>query len=101
MPERLDLIDPEQIRAYLRMLYLDFEADIGAVTLRGVGEKGTAQEGVFHQNVSFPLGASLEELLARVLDAARRWGQHFVGTFMLPGSWPPRSWPITRGPKIA
>jgi hypothetical protein len=84
LAEALKLIDPEQIRAFLLMLFQLVEAGIGAVMLRGVGEKGTPQEGKFHWNLSLPLGASIEELMPRVLEAAQRWGQYLIGTFIVP-----------------
>src|SRR6266481_8899181 len=82
--ENLKLIDPEQIRVFLHMLFRHVAPGIGAVHFRGIGEQSTRKEGKHHENLSLPLDDSIDGLMPRVLEAAKRWGQHHIATLILP-----------------
>jgi hypothetical protein len=57
----------------------------GFVNLRGIGEKGTAREGVFREDIFLePAALGWERFVASVVFHATRWGQHDVATFIIP-----------------
>jgi putative DNA primase/helicase len=84
-PELSALVDPAQLSEHLELLfgYVDFEPH-HVVGLRGIGEKGTPQEGKHAEQVWIQVGAG-EVLLDSVVAAARTWAQWGVATFIIPG----------------
>jgi hypothetical protein len=57
----------------------------GFVCLRGIGEKGTAREGVFREDLFLePAKLGWDKFVQAVIFHATRWGQHDVATFIVP-----------------
>ena len=76
--ESLIHFDENQVREHLSFIFgaLDFES--GAfVCLRGIGEKGTSQEGTFREEFFFEPAREPNWVDAAV-EHCRRWGQHAV-----------------------
>ncbi len=76
-------IDPDQISTYLDCLFQNhnWQAD-EFLLIRGVGEKGTPQEGVFAEDQ--PLQPGLYNPCGSIAAAAERYSQHNIGTFIVP-----------------
>lgn len=77
------VIDHAAIERHLELL---FGQDAkGYVCLRGIGEKGTAREGVFREDIFLePDRLGWEKFVASIIFHATRWGQHDVATFVVP-----------------
>lgn len=76
-------VDAKAIEAHLRLLF-GTDAD-GFVCLRGIGEKGTAREGVFREDIFLePKVLGWPAFVASVIHHASRWGQHDVASFVVP-----------------
>lgn len=74
------MTDAQQITAFIDMLFRHVDWSDEVVSLLGIGEKGTAAEGVFRDR-QFVGGADAE---ARVAAHAERWGSHGHATFIVP-----------------
>lgn len=76
-------IDHAAIERHLDLLF-GREAT-GFVCLRGIGEKGTAREGVFREDLFLePARLGWDKFVSAVIFHATRWGQHDVATFVVP-----------------
>jgi hypothetical protein len=76
-------VDAKAIEAHLRLLF-GYEAE-GYVCLRGIGEKGTAREGVFREDIFLePNVLGWPAFVASIIHHATRWGQHDVASFVVP-----------------
>lgn len=76
-------IDTDQISTYLGCLFGQHEwAKDEFLLIRGVGEKGTRQEGAFSEDQ--PLQPALYDPVDSVAGAAARYMQHLIGTFIVP-----------------
>ena len=61
--------------------------DQGWVNIRGLGEKGTPQEGKFREDIFIDLatlGGQPEALVDEVARHVERWNQHGIGAFIVP-----------------
>ena len=76
-------VDGKAIEAHLDLLFgLN---PTGYVCLRGIGEKGTAREGVFREDIFLePARLGWAKFVESVVNHAKRWGQHDVATFIVP-----------------
>lgn len=84
--ERLG-VSRADIENYLDMLfgYADFTtAHQGCIVIRGVGEKGTQQEGVFSENEFIRGDLGREYIVEKTIGAAERWANHRVASFVIP-----------------
>lgn len=76
-------IDHDAIEKHLDLLF--GQEATGYVCLRGIGEKGTAREGVFREDIFLePARLGWEKFVQAVVFHATRWGQHDVATFIVP-----------------
>lgn len=76
-------IDHAAIERHLELLFGQHAK--GYVCLRGIGEKGTAREGVFREDIFLePAALGWDKFVASVIFHATRWGQHDVATFVVP-----------------
>lgn len=76
-------IDPSEITTYLECLYGQHEWQPDEFLLiRGIGEKGTKQFGVFSEDV--PLQPALFDPAGPIAGAAERYSNHLIGTFIIP-----------------
>lgn len=74
------LYDAAQAEEYVAMLFRNVDWQPGQViSLRGIGEKGTAQEGVFRASHIIPPG-----FIGSMHAHLRRWAEHHVAGFMVP-----------------
>jgi hypothetical protein len=77
------LLDHAAIERHLLLLFGD--TPTGHICLRGIGEKGTAREGVFREDIFLePQLLGWEKFYNAVVFHATRWGQHDVATFIVP-----------------
>jgi hypothetical protein len=77
------LLDHGAIEKHLGLLF-DTQPT-GYVCLRGIGEKGTAREGVFREDIFLePQLIGWDKFVSSVIFHATRWGQHDVATFIVP-----------------
>lgn len=76
-------VDARSIEAHMRLLF--GQEPTGYVCLRGIGEKGTAREGVFREDIFLePAVLGWNAFVASVIHHGARWGQHDVATFIVP-----------------
>lgn len=76
-------LDHAAIEQHLELLF--GKQATGYVCLRGIGEKGTAREGVFREDLFLePARLGWERFVSAVVFHATRWGQHDVATFIVP-----------------
>lgn len=76
-------IQPDHISTYLGCLFQNHEWQADEfLTIRGVGEKGTRQEGVFAEDQ--PLQPGLYDPSGPIAGAADRYSHHLIGTFIVP-----------------
>lgn len=76
-------VDVKYVEEHLSLLF-DKDCD-GIVCLRGIGEKGTAREGVFREDIFLePARLGWKDFVAAVVGHATRWGKHDVATFVVP-----------------
>ena len=76
-------ISPDQIQTYLECLFQNHQwQEDEFLLIRGVGEKGTRQEGVFAEDQA--LQPALYDASASIARAAERYSQHLIGTFIVP-----------------
>ena len=76
-------IQPDEIRTYLECLFQNHQwQEDEFLLIRGVGEKGTRQEGVFAEDQALQPG--LYDAVAAIARAAERYSQHLIGTFIVP-----------------
>lgn len=97
--ERL-CVSRDDIVSYLDMLfgYADFGgAHQGCIVLRGVGEKGSQQEGVFRENDPVRGDLGREFIIEKTIGAATRWGNHQAASFVIPAVMDLRC--LDKGPK--
>lgn len=80
--ENVTLVDPTATTQYLEMLFGYVQWDDRIMGLRGIGEKGTAQEGVFREPVW--IAPEYQNASKAVAEAAVRWSQYHVATFIVP-----------------
>jgi KaiC/GvpD/RAD55 family RecA-like ATPase len=76
----------DQIDAYLSVVFGSCPNQ-GYVNLRGIGEKGTPQEGKFREDIFIDLaaiGGSPEALVAEVSRHVARWNENGIGSFIVP-----------------
>lgn len=83
MEEQKIKVDGKAVEAHLSLL---FGANPqGFVCLRGIGEKGTAREGVFREDIFLePSRLGWDDFVKSIVTHAKRWGQHDVATFVVP-----------------
>lgn len=82
--ENLAFFDESQVREHLSFIFGGIEFQPGAfVCLRGIGEKGTSQEGTFREEFFFEPAVDQNWMNAAV-EHCRRWGQHAVASFIVP-----------------
>ena len=82
--ENLVHFDEIQVREHLSFIFGSLQFEPGAfVCLRGIGEKGTAQEGTFREEFFFEPAREPNWMNAAV-EHCRRWGQHSVASFIVP-----------------
>lgn len=83
MTDKKLTIDVPSVEKHLRLLF--GENPSGFVCLRGIGEKGTAREGVFREDIFIePSKLTWKKFVAEVAHHSARWGQHDVATFIVP-----------------
>lgn len=83
MEEQKLKVDGKAIEAHLALLFS--KEPEGFVCLRGIGEKGTAREGVFREDIFLePSRLGWADFVKSVVTHAKRWGQHDVATFVVP-----------------
>lgn len=75
------MVERDQIATFLEALFGATETD-GVICVRGIGEKGTPQEGFFRENTFIDTADS--DLVGRVERIARRYAEHSIGTFIVP-----------------
>ena len=81
IPENLKYVDRSQNKAYLNLLFGDLPTPFqGHICFRGIGEKGTPQEGVFRENGFFIPGVDHDKLFT----AIDRYAQYQVAAFIVP-----------------
>jgi hypothetical protein len=82
--ESLVHFDEDQVREHLSFIFGKLDFQPGAyVCLRGIGEKGTSQEGTFREEFFFEPAVDINWVNAAV-EHCRRWGQHAVASFIVP-----------------
>ena len=82
--ESLAHFDESQVREHLSFIFGNVDFQPGAyVCLRGIGEKGTAQEGAFREEFFFE-PATDQNWVNAAVEHCRRWGQHAVASFIVP-----------------
>ena len=82
--ESLVHFDEAQVREHLSFIFGNLDFQPGAyVCLRGIGEKGTSQEGTFREEFFFEPAVDQNWMNAAV-EHCRRWGQHAVASFIVP-----------------
>ena len=74
------LIDRGDIKDYLDILFGGLPD--GYITIRGIGEKGTRQEGRFREQHFVP--STDGDIPEWVAEHATRWGNHQIATFCVP-----------------
>lgn len=83
MTDTTPTINHDAIEDHLALLFSTCPEDY--VCLRGIGEKGTAREGVFTEDIFLePARLGWEKFVSAVIFHATRWGQHDVATFIVP-----------------
>lgn len=82
--ENLVHFDESQVREHLSFIFGGFDFEPGRyVCLRGIGEKGTSQEGTFREEFFFE-PATDQNWMNAAVEHCRRWGQHAVASFIVP-----------------
>lgn len=82
--ESLVHFDENQVREHLSFIFGGIDFGPGThVCLRGIGEKGTAQEGSFREEFFFE-PANEPDWMNAAVEHCRRWGQHAVASFIVP-----------------
>lgn len=82
--ERLVHFDDSQVREHLSFIFGGVQFQPGAyVCLRGIGEKGTSQEGTFREEFFFEPATEVN-WMDSAAEHCRRWGQHAVASFIVP-----------------
>lgn len=83
-PEAADLVNFSDIATYFSILF-DGVGLPGFVNLRGIGEKGTSQEGKFREDMFHPISPGSEHTINTfAYGEARRWAQWSVASFVVP-----------------
>jgi KaiC/GvpD/RAD55 family RecA-like ATPase len=76
----------DEIDSYLSVVFGSCPNQ-GFVNLRGIGEKGTPQEGKFREDIFIDLaaiGGKPEALVAEVSRHVARWNENGIGSFIVP-----------------
>lgn len=74
------LYDSAQVEEYLSMLFRNVDwLDGEVISILGIGEKGTAQEGIFRDRQIIPHG-----FMGMVHGHLKRWAEHHVAGFVVP-----------------
>lgn len=82
--EATNLFNEPQVRQHLGFIFGQIEFISGQyVCLRGIGEKGTQQEGKFREEFFFEPHRE-PGWMDRAVEHCRRWGQHNVASFIVP-----------------
>ena len=82
--ESLAHFDESQVREHLSFIFGAVDFQPGAyVCLRGIGEKGTAQEGTFREEFFFEPAVE-QNWMNSAVEHCQRWGQHAVASFIVP-----------------
>ena len=82
--EATNLFNDPQVRQHLGFIFGQIEFIPGQyVCLRGIGEKGTQQEGKFREEFFFEPHRE-PGWMDRAVEHCRRWGQHNVASFIVP-----------------
>jgi hypothetical protein len=84
-----EMCDPAQTETYLNTLFRHVDIDAGAFAMLGVGEKGTPKGGTrekdaFQERKFVPFASP-----AGAHAHIRRWGEHHVGSFIVPAGLHP------------
>ena len=76
------LLKPDETQAFAKWLFQHVDwTEGGMMSVLGIGEKGTHQEGKFRERKIFsPLDGSAGQLLT----CATRWAEYDIGTFIVP-----------------
>ena len=83
LTDRRGLVDLRQAQEHLRLIFGERDwKENEFICVRGIGEKGTEQEGVFREDIFVE---PAKEGFAPVLSATERWAQYNVATFVVPG----------------
>ena len=81
--DRAGLVDHNQIDQHLSLVFGDVQWQQNQfICVRGIGEKGTEQEGVFREDIFVQPAVEGFDV---VHEAAERWAQYNVATFVVPG----------------
>jgi len=78
------VINEEQIRNHLFVIFSDVPSE-GWVCVRGIGEKGTQNEGRFSDDKHIDLSLGFDNLFSEVTRHVRRWTEHGHASFIVPG----------------
>ena len=82
--ESLVHFDADQVREHLSFIFEGVDFSPGMfVCLRGIGEKGTEQEGRFREEFFFEPGWQ-NSWVDSAVEHCRRWGQHSIASFIVP-----------------
>jgi hypothetical protein len=74
------LYDPKQVEEYFQTLFRNVDwNESELISVLGIGEKGTAQEGAFRERKIVP-----PSFVGSVHTHFKRWGEHQVASFVVP-----------------
>lgn len=81
--ENANFVSSDQISRYLNIVFAGIEWNSeNYLSIRGIGEKGTPQEGVFREETF--IQPHLENAVSRILTIATTYAQNHVATFVIP-----------------
>lgn len=78
------MINKDQIRDHLYVIFSDLPSS-GFVCVRGIGEKGTPNEGRFMDDKHIDLSLGFDNLLSEVIRHVERWTASGHASFIVPG----------------
>lgn len=77
------LVDRRQVSQYFETLFGQVEWEQGdRICIRGIGEKGTRQEGSFREELF--LDPQEGQFMDEIMDCVIRWSEHQVASFVVP-----------------